>query len=58
MMRRFLLSALVTLVSVGILAATAQAEQVHPGHDAADMNGDGTVSLSELKNYNRDQRGA
>ena len=58
MMKRFLLSTLVALVSMGTLAATAQAAQVHLGHEAADLNGDGTVTLFELKNYNRDQRDA
>lgn len=57
-MKRFLLSIVTVLISIGALAATAQAEQVNPGHDAADIDGDGNVSLTELKNYNRDQRDA
>ena len=55
-MKRFLFSTLAILVSLGTLAATANAAQVNPGHSAADLDGDGTVSLSEVKNYNRDQR--
>jgi hypothetical protein len=55
-MKRVLISALTTLISVGAVAATAHASQVNPRHDAADINGDGEVTLTELRNYNRDQR--
>lgn len=55
-MKRLLFTTLAMLLSMGALAATAQAEQVNPGHNAADIDGDGTVTLTELRNYNRDQR--
>lgn len=56
MMKHLMISTLATLLSVGTWATVASAEQVHPGHLAADINGDGEVSLTELKQYNRDQR--
>lgn len=55
-MKRFLFSTLAILVSLGTLVATAQAEQVSLGNEAADLNGDGEVTLDELHNYNRDER--
>jgi hypothetical protein len=57
-MKRFLISTFGILISLGTLAATAQAGQVSPGHDAADINGDGKVTLDEVRNYNRDERDA
>ncbi|WP_204137461.1 hypothetical protein [Halomicronema sp. CCY15110] len=55
-MKRFLFSTLVILVSLGTLAATAQAEQFGPKDEAADINGNDEVTLHELHNFNRDQR--
>ena len=57
-MKRFLFSTLAILLSLGALATTAQAKQVAPGDKAADLNGDGVVTLDELHNFNRDERGA
>ena len=57
-MKRFLFSTLAILLSLGALATTAQAQQVGPGDKAADLNGDGVVTLAELHNFNRDERGA
>jgi hypothetical protein len=57
-MKRLLLSTLATLISLGSLATVASAAQVSPGNPAADLNGDGEVTLTELKFYNRDQRQA
>jgi hypothetical protein len=57
-MKRFLLSTLVISMSLGTLVTSAKAGQVEPGHSAADTNGDGQVSLTEVRNYNRDQRDA
>lgn len=56
MMKRFVISALTIIVSLGTVAGAAHATQVRPGHDAADINRDGQVTLTEVKNYNRDQR--
>jgi hypothetical protein len=55
-MKRFLFSTLAVLVSLGTLAATAQAEQVGLNDAAADVNGNGEVTLDELHNFNRDLR--
>ena len=55
-MKRFVMSTLTILTIFGTLATTASASQVHLGHEAADANGDGKVTLTEVKNYNRDQR--
>jgi hypothetical protein len=55
-MKRFLLSTLAILISLGTLAATANAKQVDPRNEVADANGDGVTTLDETRNYNRDQR--
>ncbi len=57
-MKRFSLSALTMLMLLGALTTAATAAQTHRGDLAADLNGDGNVTLHELKNYNRDQRQA
>jgi TolA-binding protein len=57
-MKRFFISSLTILLSTLAMAATAQAGQVSLEHSAADLNGDGEVSITELKQYNRDQRDA
>lgn len=56
MMKRFLISTLATVLSIATAATAATAMQVSPTHDAADLDGDGTVTLTELKRFNRDQR--
>lgn len=57
-MKRFFISSLTILLSTLAMAATVQAGQVSLEHSAADLNGDGEVSITELKQYNRDQRDA
>lgn len=57
-MKRFLFSTFAILLSLGTLAVTAYAEQLNPGHDDADINGDGVTTLDELRNFNRDDRDA
>jgi hypothetical protein len=54
-MKRILFSRLAILLSFGALAATANAAQVGPNNSDADLNGDGKVTLTELKRYNRIQ---
>lgn len=56
-MKRYLLSGLVILLSLGVSATFASANQTHFGDLRADLNGDGEVSLRELKSYNRIVRG-
>ncbi|MGF1460529.1 MAG: hypothetical protein ACFBSG_16065 [Leptolyngbyaceae cyanobacterium] len=58
MMKRLVLAMLATVMSLGALTVGAQAGQVGPGNAAADLNGDGEVTLSEVKRYNRGQRRA
>lgn len=55
-MKRFLLSTLTVLMSMGAITGTATAAQVGFGNPIADLNGDGTVTLHEVVTYNRDQR--
>ncbi|MEM6835556.1 MAG: hypothetical protein AAF609_01775 [Cyanobacteria bacterium P01_C01_bin.120] len=57
-MKRFLLSTLTILLTMGALTAAAGAEQVGLTDSRADLNGDGKVTLHEVKSYNRDQRQA
>lgn len=57
-MKRVLLSSLITLLSLGSFASIASAMQVSPGNVAADLNGDGEVTLTETRRFNRDQRDA
>ncbi|EDX84732.1 hypothetical protein S7335_2429 [Synechococcus sp. PCC 7335] len=56
MMKRFVISALTVLASVGVLTTAASAAQVSLGNPVADLNGDGNVTLHEVVLYNRDQR--
>lgn len=55
-MKRFLLSTLTVLMSVGAITSAATAAQVGLGNPIADLNEDGTVTLHEVVTYNRDQR--
>lgn len=55
-MKRFVLSTFAVVMSLGTFAAIASAQQVSLGDPAADLNGDGEVTLHEVRNYNRDQR--
>ncbi|MEO1297621.1 MAG: EF-hand domain-containing protein [Cyanobacteria bacterium J06636_16] len=57
-MKRFVLSALTIVLVAGAVTPVSAAvpRQTHLGDPVADLNGDGTVSLTELKNYNRDAR--
>jgi len=57
-MKRFLFSTLAVIISMGAIAASANAEQVSRENSKADLNGDGVVTLNELARYNRDQRDA
>lgn len=57
-MKRFLLSTLTVLLTMGALTTIASAEQVGRTDSRADLNGDGKVTLHELRLYNRDQRQA
>jgi len=57
-MKRFLISGLTIALSTFAIASTAQAGQTNFNDLEADLNGDGEVSLTELKQYNRDQRQA
>ncbi len=55
-MKRFLLSALTVLMSMGAITSAATAAQVGLGDAMADLNDDGNVTLHEVVLYNRDQR--
>ena len=55
-MKRFFLSALTVLMSMGAITGAAAAAQVSLGDATADLNGDGNVTLHEVVLYNRDQR--
>ncbi|WP_008312378.1 hypothetical protein [Leptolyngbya sp. PCC 6406] len=57
-MKRYLLSGLVLVMSTLAMASTANASQTHFNDPAADLNGDGEVTLMELQEYNRAQRQA
>ena len=55
-MKRFLFSTFAVVMSLGTFATIANAQQVSLGDPVADLNGDGKVTLHEVRNYNRDQR--
>ncbi|MBX2862674.1 MAG: hypothetical protein KTR27_03895 [Leptolyngbyaceae cyanobacterium MAG.088] len=55
-MKRFFLSALTVLLSMGAITSAASAAQVGLGNPVADLNEDGRVTLHEVVTYNRDQR--
>lgn len=63
-MKRYLLSGVTLALSTLMLASAAMAGslprtgQTHLNDPAADLNGDGAVTLLELIEYNREQRGA
>lgn len=56
-MKRYLLSGLTIVLSTLAMVSVANAGQTHLNDLAADHNGDGVVTIGELINYNRDQRG-
>ena len=57
-MKRFLLSAIVGSLVVLSMASIASAKGQTSGKNAStDLNGDGTVTLSELRRHNLDYRG-
>lgn len=55
-MKRLLLSTLTIALASAATAPFAIAGQVSLANLEADLNGDGQVSLTELKLYNRSQR--
>lgn len=55
-MKRYLLSGFTIALSTLAMVSAANA-QTHLKDLAADLNGDGVVTLGELVSYNRDQRG-
>lgn len=55
-MKCFLFSGLMILLSSLAMTPVAFAKQTNLNDSAADLNGDGTVTLHELATYNRDQR--
>lgn len=57
-MRRYLIAGLTVALSTFAVAPLAQAQQTHGNDPAADLTGDGNVSVTELLLYNRDQRGS
>jgi hypothetical protein len=57
-MKLYILSGLTALVTSLVVAPMAFAEQTNLNDPAADLNGDGEVTLIELKLYNLDERGA
>ena len=57
-MKRLLISSLLMAMAVIAMAPIALASQVDPGDLDADINEDGTVSHTELWQYNNDERGS
>lgn len=55
-MKRLIISGLTLALSTLAMASAANAGQTHLKDLAADLNGDGVVSIGELIQYNRDQR--
>ena len=55
-MKRTIISGLTILISSLTLASAAMASQTTIHDSAADLNGDGVVTLGELVRYNRSQR--
>jgi hypothetical protein len=55
-MKRYLLSGFVLVMSTLAMASAANAMQTHLNDPAADLNGDGVVTIGELVQHNRDQR--
>lgn len=55
-MKRTIISGLTLLLSSLALASAAMASQTTIHDPAADLNGDGVVTLGELVQHNRDQR--
>ena len=57
-MKRNLFPSVVTILVVMLVAPMALAVQVSPGNEDADINNDGQVTETELKFFNRNERGA
>ncbi|MGB3138692.1 MAG: hypothetical protein WBB18_17915 [Nodosilinea sp.] len=57
-MKRALFSGLTILLSTLAMASAASAGQTSLNDLAADINGDGVVTIGELIQYNRDERHA
>ena len=57
-MKRNLFPSVVTILVVMLVAPMALAIQVSPGNEDADINHDGQVTETELKFFNRNERGA
>lgn len=55
-MKRYLLSGLTLIMATLAFSPVANAGQTHLNDLEADLNGDGIVTLTELKIYNRAQR--
>ncbi|MEO1096036.1 MAG: hypothetical protein AAFX01_14175 [Cyanobacteria bacterium J06638_28] len=55
-MKRFLFSALSIALAIAVAAPMASARQTHLNDLRADLNGDGEVTIGELRRYNRDAR--
>ncbi|HSM80229.1 MAG TPA: hypothetical protein VLS96_01020 [Nodosilinea sp.] len=55
-MKFFLITGLMMTLATLAVAPLARAGQTHMQDLAADLNKDGTVTLLELREYNRDQR--
>ncbi|MBE9138563.1 hypothetical protein IQ254_15415 [Nodosilinea sp. LEGE 07088] len=55
-MKRYLLSGLTIVLSTLAIASAANAGQTNLNDPAADLNGDGVVTIGELVMHNRDQR--
>lgn len=55
-MKRYLFSGLVAILATAVVPAFAHAAQIGLYSNEADLNGDGQVTLTELKIYNRAQR--
>jgi len=57
-MKRFIFSSLGVISLIALIGPVALAAQVSPSEQEADLNNDGQVTETELKFYNRDERGA
>lgn len=55
-MKRFLISTLTVLMSMGVLVPVASATQIALNDAVADHNSDGVVSLHEVVTENRERR--
>ncbi|MEM6451596.1 MAG: hypothetical protein AAF703_14920 [Cyanobacteria bacterium P01_D01_bin.105] len=55
-MKRFFLSSFTILLAGFSLSSAAYARQVDLNNSLADLNGDGITTLTELEQFNRDER--